>query len=72
MAKKLDKQEGVDLSEFLAEEAQASYNRGLEQGIINGRQLALEEMKRILSSARLTHDIKTQVWYLIDECQKNQ
>lgn len=37
-----------------------------------GRESAFEETKRILSSARLTQDVKSIVWYMIDEAQKKR
>jgi hypothetical protein len=35
-----------------------------------GRESAFEEIKSILSNARIPDNFKTQVWYLIDEAQK--
>lgn len=47
-------------------------SREFKAGLLLGNNQAYENIKHILSSARLPQDVKSQVWYLIDEAQKNK
>jgi hypothetical protein len=74
MGKKLTLEEGqpvltVDVQRY-QEDMMKAVMDGNIKGVEAGRILAFEQMKRIISNARLTHEVKTQVWYLIDEAQK--
>lgn len=76
MGKKLTIEEGepiltIDIQKYQEDIMKAAMEAHMI-GVEAGKVLAYEKIKRILSSARLTHDVKTQIWYLIDECQKNQ
>jgi len=56
------------LQEMVIDQTSKDYKAGLTIG----RNSAFEEAKHILSSARLPQDIKTYIWYLIDEAQKQR